>query len=279
MRGQSKIVHFLDGYLQEATEKQVQAIAPGNIEGPGMFETMRTVNGEIFLLEEHLRRLSEGLKLIGLENPFSVDQWWKIIQKTMDANHLTEARVRVMVWKNGRHTESSVIARPLVLPAEPVYRKGYRLAVVDLVRPAGPLSHVKSTDYGLFIRALQLAQVRLCDDAILLNDQGHVVEASRANLFWIVRGELHTPSTATGCLAGITRQVVMQIASRQKIAVREVEAPVSAIEDADAVFVTNSIIGVMPVRRVNRCLFYLNHPLLKTLARVYAEYLEKTPDQ
>lgn len=277
MRGQPKIIHYLDGYLQESLEKHLERLTPGCLNGPGMFETMRTVKGEVFLLEPHLKRLTAGLQLIGLSNPLTAERWRMVIQKTMEANHLKEARVRVMVWQDGPHTECSVIVRPLILPSAAVYRKGYKLAVVDERRPLTRLSHVKSTDYGIFWRALEQAQVRLCDEAVLLNEDGKIAEASRSNLFWIKNDVLYTPSVAAGCLAGITRQTILKIARAQGLKVRLVKASLKSLLAADAAFVTNSVIGVMPVRSVEDARMDPGHPVIRVLKRSYEMLLSRLP--
>ncbi len=273
MRGQHKIIHYLDGYLQESLEKHLQRLTPGCLSGPGMFETMRTVKGEVFLLEPHLDRLTAGLKLIGLKNPFSVERWQMVIRKTMEANHLMEARVRIMVWEEGGHQECSVIVRPLVLPSAAVYRKGYKLAVVDERRPVTRLSHVKSTEYGIFSRVLEQAQVRLCDEAVLLNGNDKVVEASRSNLFWIKDNVLFTPSVAAGCLAGITRQTVLRIVRAQGVKVRLVQASLTSLLRADAVFLTNSVIGVMPVRSIEDKRMNSGHEMIVSIREQYKKLL------
>ncbi|MDO8302831.1 MAG: aminotransferase class IV [Sedimentisphaerales bacterium] len=273
MRGDPKIIHFLDGYLQESAPKAIDRLMPGVLNGPGMFETMRTVKGDVFLLEQHLKRLTRGLELIGLKNPFSPSRWWTVIQKTMDANHLKEARVRLMVWQEGAYEECSVIARPLILPSAAVYRKGYNLSINDAARPVTLLSNVKSTDYGFFLHAYEQARVKLCEDAVILSPEGHVVECSRSNIFWVCNKALFTPSLATGCLSGVTRQAVLNIARQQGIKTSNVKAPLKTLLSFDAAFLTNSIIGVMPVRSIDGQKMNVNDPIMRLLRKEYEKLL------
>jgi len=241
---------FLDGKMAGADKRQLDDLAPGRLKGLGMFETMRTVGGEPFLLDEHLRRMTRGLKLIGLKNPFTPDRWRKLIHETMKANHLRQARIRLTVWKDGSRRHASVICRPLVLPLAEQYRRGRHVIVSSVRRPLSRLSHVKSTDYGVFLKAQEEAKHRGADEALMLNVKGHVVEAARSNIFWIRNNTLFTPAVSTGCLNGITRRIIVTLARERGWKVSIVEAPLNDLLRADSVFLTNSIVGVMPVRSI-----------------------------
>lgn len=251
MSDRSKIISVhLDGKLTRLDVHAVDDLAPGRLKGLGMFETMRTFDGEPFLLDEHLQRMTRGLKLIGLKNPFTPDRWRTLIHETMKANHLRQARVRLTVWKDGFKRHDSVICRPLVLPSAEQYRRGRHVIVSSIRRSLSRLSHVKSTDYGVFLQAQEEAKHRGADEALMLNAKGHVVEATRSNIFWIRNNTLFTPAVSTGCLNGITRRIIVTRARQRGWKVSIVEAPLNDLLRADSAFLTNSIVGVMPVRSI-----------------------------
>ena len=115
-------------------------------------------------------------------------------------------------------------------------------------RPASRLSHVKSTNYEIFLKAYEEAKRKGADEALLLNAAGHVVEASRSNIFWIKDQTLFTPAISTGCLNGIMRQRIIRLSHQNGVKVSMVKAPLKSLLAADTIFLTNSVIGIMPVR-------------------------------
>lgn len=239
---------YLDGKMTRLNVSAVDELAPGRLKGLGMFETMRTVGGEAAMLEEHLQRMTRGLKLIGMKNPLSMKRWRRTIANVMKANHLREARIRLTVWKENGRRRYSVICMPLVVPSEKEYRRGWDVIVSSYRRPLTRLSRVKSTDYTIFLKAFEEAKAKGAQEAILLNCAGHVVEASRSNIFWIKKGTLFTPAVSTGCLNGIVRQRIIRLSHRNGVKVSLAKAPLKSLLAAGAIFLTNSVIGIMPVR-------------------------------
>jgi len=110
---------------------------------------------------------------------------------------------------------------------------------------------VKSLDYALFTGAYQRAAALGFDEAILLNSRGYVFEASRANIFVVQNGVLLTPPLGSGCLDGIMRARVMRQALRHKIPVRECNLTVEDILHSDGAFITNVLIGTVPLASVD----------------------------
>ena len=117
---------------------------------------------------------------------------------------------------------------------------------------------VKSLDYAVFARAYQKAAARGYDEALLVNAKGHVLEASRANLFIARANILLTPPLSCGCLDGITRGRVIQEAVQQGIAVREENLTVRDIINSDGAFVTNALIGLMPLASIDGRVLTMN---------------------
>lgn len=110
-----------------------------------------------------------------------------------------------------------------------------------------PLAGVKSLNYLDHVLSWEEAQSRDFDEAVVLNERGEIVSAATANLFWAKNGTLHTPALSTGALAGVTRERVIEIASKQFIPVLEGVYEMTDLTDADEIFLTSSSLGVAPV--------------------------------
>ncbi len=244
---------FLDGKMVEADAVLMESLAPGVVEGKGVFETMKVYQGRILFLQEHLVRMQRGLKLYGLRQPYSLEKIKKYFYIVIQRNGLKNARIRISVWrKEGRDQKHMAIvaqATPIILGAR--YRKGITAMITLLPRPKTHFSHIKSLDYRIFREAFIEAKAKGYDEAILLNNREELVEGATSNIFFIKKGTLHTPATRCGCLNGITRNRVLQCAKKLGISSRIVFAHKSELFNAEEAFITNSLLGVMPLTRVD----------------------------
>jgi branched-chain amino acid aminotransferase len=236
---------FLDGKYLKVQDKLIEAFTPGIFKAKGVFETMLGLDGLVLDAEVHLKRLRKGLKILGLKAPVIRAS---ILREVLRLNHLPCARVRLMVWQGGRQMHVMVAALPYKISDG----KPYRVCLIKTNRPAnGRLAQVKSLDYGLFAGAYDAALSRGFDEALLLNKRGHIFEASRANIFWVKDGILHTPPLSSGCLNGITRQQIMTQARRMKIPLKERILTPQVLKKADEVFLINSLIRMKSVEKIS----------------------------
>lgn len=240
-------VLFLDGKIVKATAALLHATTPGVVKGQGVFETMRVARGKVADLDEHLARLSRGLRLLKMRAPYSKDKLARCLGRTLAANGLRRARIRLAVWKEGRRVRIAIACRPLIGYTDRQYKKGFKAVVSEIKRRKTRFAHIKSLDYGIFRRAFLEAKRVGCDEAVLLNSRREIVEGSRTNIFFVKRGILYTPAVKCGALNGITRRQVIRCARKEKIPCRAVAADVRKLLGADEAFVTNSLIGVMPL--------------------------------
>ena len=140
----------------------------------------------------------------------------------------------------------------MALPYKISEGKPYKVCLIKTKRAANRrLAEVKSLDYGLFAKAYAAALSRGFDEALLLNNRGHIFEASRANIFWIKDGILCTPPLSSGCLNGITRQQIITQARRLKIPLKEEILTPQLLRKADEVFLTNSLIRMKSVEKIS----------------------------
>jgi len=212
----------------------------------GLIETMRYEDGRVFLLEEHLRRLSSGCRALGLRPP-SHRVVRGAIGLLVRKSPLSRCRLRA-VWSCRRGAMRLAIASlPLaVLPAS-----GYKVMFEQRRRfKPTPLSAFKTTRRAFYEALFTRARRKGFDEALFFNAAGALVEGTRTNVFLVANGRLLTPALACGCLPGVTRRAVVRMARSLKIPVRQASLSPRDLARCQEAFVTNAVIGIVPVRRL-----------------------------
>lgn len=224
--------------------------------GDGLFESMRLVNGKLSFAQSHLSRLMLGVQLLQLRLPdnfisVSLENWCK---KLAERNNITGgARVRLTVFRN-----DGGYYHPLVNDASWILEmwafdhneyvlndKGFSVELFqDIRKPINKLSTLKTANAQLFVLAGLYAKKMNVDDAILINQNGNVIEATGSSLFAVKNGVLYTSPLSEGCVAGVMRGVIMEIAKENRIAVYEVPLPLSIMLNSDEIFLTNAVKGI-----------------------------------
>lgn len=243
---------FLDGKFVAADEKLLKQLTPGIIKAKGVFETLRVDEGVAVLLQRHLARLESGLKKFRIPLPYSRPALRRYLKETLRRNGLKNARVRLMVWQEGKCVHAAIVALPYQPFSLEKYRKGFRAVFSDLrCDERSHFANIKSIHYQPFYCAYQTAQAKGYDEAILLNRKGDILEASRSNIFIVKDGILLTPGLKSGCLDGITRWAVIKRARKAGISVREADLKPSDLLAAKEAFLTNSLWKIMPLTWLN----------------------------
>ena len=266
---------YRDGRILSSREILVRRLDPGRIHGRGVFETLRYSRGVILFLDEHVRRMWRGLKYLKLTPPFFPRYLKSLAQDMLTGSGFKEARVRLMIWQARRCMHWAIVALPYRPLSEEQYRRGFRLGVsLWQIPPGADRSHVKPLPYRPYAAAYQAAVRHGFDEALMLNSAGWIAEASRANVFFVRGNALWTPALGGGCLKGVTRQQVLQLARGRGFACREVKIFPRQISSLDEVFVTNSLLGIMPVVRFHNSLIGSGRPGSRTrlLRRKYLRY-------
>lgn len=241
----SKSAIFIDGKYVDAGEDLIRAFTPGDLSGDGVFETIRTVKGRIEFFDEHLGRLFKGMRVLKIKCRYSPAQLKAIARRVLKRNSsMPLGRLRIIVMA-GAPAHCVVTAVPYVPYTDTQYRRGLAAAVCKTSHPAGARhADVKSLAYARFA-----AQYRKgSDEAILVNARGHVCEATRSNLFCVYKGVLMTPPLSSGCLNGLQRRRVLEVARASGISVAEKNITPAMLQKADHIFLTNSLIGIIPCR-------------------------------
>ena len=249
---------WLNGELLPRSEARVPIDDRGFLYGAACFETLRAFGGAIFRLDRHLDRLEAGLRAMGVEAPPRAELQ-AAIAATLEANALPEARVRLTVsaGTGGARPGLEPGGAPLVLvtaqpaPEAPAPAR----ALVARVTADRALSFAKTANYLGPLLALEEARRAGLDQALLLDLDGDVVEASTANVFAVLGGEggadlLVTPPLEAGALPGVTREAVLECARGLGLETAERRLPLAELLAAREALLTNSIAGVQPLAEV-----------------------------
>ena len=244
---------FLNGRFLATAEARLSALTPGFLLGLGLFESMRSYNGKIVYLDEHLGRIKGSAKLIGIGFPFSFSKLKEIIKKTVQINGFKDTYVRLTLGKAQKGTDILLVAKKYQPYPRQKYKKGFRAAISSLRQGNHSLlACLKTTSRLLYRLSLEEAENKGFDEAIILNNRGYITEATRSNLFLVKDNELFTPSLSCGCLDGITRSIIFDLAKKSNLKIYEGNFTPKDLCAADEAFLTNSLIGVMPLAAVQK---------------------------
>ena len=250
-------VIYLNKTMVEATKARVAPVSSAMLYGRGVFTTPAIYNGQPFLWSKHWQRLTTHAAKLDVDHTGCTEKGvGEALQKLIAVNQVKDGRARVILlarsgrdlWKSrmpgGKKTDL------LIMTGDPpkAAPNGYSLAVSPFrSNTLSPLTGIKSLNYLNNVLAWEEAQSRDFDEAVVLNERGEIASATIANIFWVKDGTVHTPSLSTGALAGVTRECVIDIASKHFIPLLEGVYEMANLTDADEIFLTSSGLGVAPV--------------------------------
>lgn len=276
---------YLNDRLVLVSDANVSVFDHGFLYGDGVFETMRVYEGVVFMLDEHVSRLYRSASMIKLRVKFDSGFIKNAIYKTLSANKLKDAYVRVAISRGegpiGLDTELCkeqtfvVIAERFKEYPDSYYREGIKVIVAktrrnhkDALNP-----QIKSMNFLNNILAKIEAKERGAYEALMLNISGYLTEGTISNLFFVKDGVLCTPSKGCGILDGITRGIVLDIAMKEGLNVEEGEFTEEDIYGASEVFITNTTMELMPVSELNGIRYTVGN-ITKHLHEAYREYVK-----
>lgn len=251
----------INGTLYDEQQAVVSVYDHGFLYGLGLFETFRTYGGQPFLLSQHLHRLTEGCKELGIEFEPNHPSVLAFISKLLQVNNLSDAYIRysvsagvdVLGLPSGvyQHSNEIIYIKPLPPRDVDMYEKGKSLQLLKLPRntPEG-LYRFKSFHYMnniLAKRELQNYDWAAGAEGLMLTEDGYVAEGIVSNVFFTKDSILFTPSLDTGILPGITRAHVLGLAQANHIKAQDGLYTWENLKDADEVFIVNSIQEIVPI--------------------------------
>jgi len=257
------LIIYLNGKYVPEEQAVVSVFDHGLLYGDGVFEGIRAYNGRVFKLHEHLVRLYESARTIDLEIPLSMEEMHEVVLETLRRNSLRDAYIRLVVTrgKGDLGLDPNKCPRPTVfciaatirLYPEELYEKGLIVITVSTRRniPDALTPRVKSLNYLNNIYAKMEANLAGVPEAIMLNSEGYVAEATGDNIFIVKNGVLITPPTYIGLLEGVTRNTVMDLARQKGIPVEEKVFTLHDVYNADECFLTGTAAEVIPTVMVD----------------------------
>jgi len=255
---------YLDGKFVKEEEAKISVFDHGLLYGDGVFEGLRSYNGKIFKLDEHLIRLYNSAKAILLEIPLKFDEFKKVVIETVKKNNLKDSYIRIVVTRGvgdlGLDPRKCpkptifVIASRIQLYPESLYEKGIDVITVPTRRnlPESLNPAIKSLNYLNNILAKIEATNAGATEGLILNQFGYVSECTGENIFIVKGNTLKTPPISAGALEGITRKVVMDIGKNIGLEVKEENLTRYDIYTSDECFLTGTAAEIVPVVSVDR---------------------------
>ncbi len=269
---------WIDGALVEEAEARISPFDHGLLTGDGVFETLRIAGARPFAARRHLERLARstaGMRLPCPEPAVVLDAMDRVIR----ANRLEVGRLRVTVTGGpsalGSDRTEAVPTVIVAAGALPAWPPSADVAIAPWPRnERGALAGIKSTSYGENVVALAHARDRGAGEAIFANLAGNLCEGTGSNVFVGIGGRLLTPPLAAGCLAGVTRDLVLEL-----VDVVEADLPAGALAEADEAFLTSSTRDVQPIRGVDgRALHACPGPLTAAAAAAFRDLMARDLD-
>lgn len=239
---------FLNGKFLSSKEAKVSVLAPGFLYGWGLFETMRAYQNKIVYFTQHLKRIEKSSKLLKIKFPYTLMRLKEIIQATLKLNGFVDSYVKLLISKSSKYSDTVVIVKRYKPYSLKRYQQGLAACIWKFRQNADSfLARHKTTGYLFYQSAYLEAKRKGFDEALILNNRGYISEASHSNIFLVKGGHLFTPSLGCGCLEGITRRAILDLAKRYEVKVSEGKFSPADLYSCDEAFLTNSLMGVMPL--------------------------------
>lgn len=251
---------FLNDKLVDIDKACISVTDSGFLYGAGLFETMRSHNGVVFALMDHLDRLFVSAEVLSINNPYNREYITAAVNKVLHSNKLTDARLRLTLT-NGPIAEPEEQRKSTLLitatklrsyPSE-YYKKGVMVVLCPFKQnPLDPASGRKTTSYFSRMIALNMAHQKRAAEALWFTVDNRLAEGCISNVFLVKNSEIYTPPITTPVLPGVARKTVCRLAKESSIKLTEKDLSIDDVLGADEIFLTNVIMQVMPITKVEK---------------------------
>jgi len=223
--------------------------------GDGLFESMRLMKGKLKFPELHAERLQKGMKALKIDGYSQADSWFlkEKVEELARRNKIKHGRLRLTVFRDAEGlyapTQNKMAYCLEIQPIdEPRYFLNERGLIMDvyteLPKPLNWLSNIKTCNSLIYVMAGIYKQQNKLDDVFLINQNRFLCEANSSNIFVWYQNHLYTPALSEGCVEGVMRRVVIQLALDNNIPVTEAQINPEILNQADEVFLTNATKGI-----------------------------------
>jgi len=250
---------YINGKLYPKDKAKISVFDHGLLYGDGVFEGIRCYNGNVFRFSEHIDRLYDSARAISMEIKLTKDELKYAVVNTLKANNLKDSYIRLIVTRGvGRlglnpficaESQIIIITDFIQLYSKELYEKGLDAIIVPTIRnhPDALNPNIKSLNYLNNILAKIECINAGATEGIMLNKDGYVAEGTGDNIFIVKDKELFTPPTTAGILIGITRNVVIELASEAGMKAKEEQLTRDDLYNADECFLTGTAAEIIPV--------------------------------
>jgi branched-chain amino acid aminotransferase len=249
---------YINEKLFSDEDAKISVFDHGFLYGDALFETMRSYGERIFRLDSHLERLFSSLKIIKIKHPLNKKELKEAIHMTLKANRLYDAYIRITISRGKGDTgiDPSLCEKPnlviLTKKYNPISNKSYKAIILDQQKSSKSIVQgIKSTNFLENILAKINVKERRADEGFFFNEENFLTEGIISNVFILYKDSILTPDLKCGILPGITRGVVIELALNMGFKVEEKKIKEQNLFQAEEIFITNSLLEVMPVVRVN----------------------------
>jgi len=254
---------YLNGKFVPKEEAKISVFDHGLLYGDGVFEGIRSYNGRVFKLDEHLKRLYNSAKAIRLRIPLDIKEMEKALLETLRRNNLHDAYIRLVVTRGegdlgldpDKCPEPTVfiITDKIVLYPQKFYNEGLEIVTAATRRniPEAINPRIKSLNYLNNILAKLEGKLANAPEALMLNTEGYVVECTGDNIFIVKDNVLVTPPIHVGILEGVTRNAVIEIANEMGIRSEEKAFTRYELYITDECFLTGTAAEIIPVVKID----------------------------
>lgn len=273
----------VNGVVGPVDELRISPLDHGLLVGDGVFETMRVYGGVPFAWTRHLRRLERSAAGIGLTVP-SVATLREQADAVLAANDLAEARLRITITggPSPLGSERAVVEPTVVIAASALtaWPETADVVVVPWTRNEGAATAgLKTISYADNVRALAYAHEHGAGEAVFPNTRRELCEATGSNVFIVHEGRLLTPPAESGCLLGVTRALVLELAATVGIDAAEPTLPIGALAEADEAFLSSTTREVQAIAHVDGApLPVAPGPVTRCLADAFVELVARDLD-
>jgi branched-chain amino acid aminotransferase len=269
---------WINGALVDAAAATISVFDHGLTVGDGVFETLKAVDGRPFATRRHLERLRRSAEGLGVRVPVGDDDLRRAMAEVLASCILPLARVRVTVTGGAAPlgSERGEGAATVLVAAGPMASAAASTAVcvVPWTRnEQGAMAGIKTTSYAENVKALAYAKARGGTEAIFANSIDMLCEGTGSNVFAVIGGRLLTPPLTSGCLAGVTRELVLEVTDAE-----EADIPMGAFAMASEVFLTSTGRDVQPVHEVDDRPLSPDGPQTRAAADAFRNLASRTDD-
>ncbi len=278
-----RILAWVNGRLGLASAPTLSVLDHGFTVGDGVFETLKVSEGQPFALTRHLQRLARSAELLGLKLPATAEIRSGVAAVLAESEPMAQARLRITLTAGPGPLGSDRLSGPTTLavvlaPAAPRLSSAAVVTVPWSRNERGALVGVKSTSYAENVVALSYATTRNASEALCFNTRDELCEGTGSNVVLVLGEEVITPPLTSGCLPGITRELLLEWAAAAGVQITERAVNAEELRQASEVMLTSSTRDVQAVHAVDGRTLPVPGPRTKELAEIFRVAAARTID-